>query len=293
MAYNDGTPINFGPDEVDNSDDVLAQHINEVREEIESIIAALGTAAGIKGGLADLAAYLAKIVNTGTPTTQAFGDSAVTGASGNMADKDHKHAMPSSVVEADLAASSVSSAKIKTGTGSATGTTGTDVVMNAYTFFPNLTANSATRWDYKSWNASDPGDQVARARIQGGGGTWVLNWGYITASRPPELVIVRDNARGEIVTVWKSEIQNDDPPVSCEGPDCELIELVKFPDAVLNKRASQLLDDIKGGHLRLNDRIARPPESGKVVSQGDVFMEEARKRKRRVLPGAALGELFG
>lgn len=153
-----------------------------------------------------------------------------------------------------LNSGSVVNSKLKTATGSASvGAPGdTTVNMNDYSFFPSVTSDEATGKQLWVASQADPGDTIGRLRINNNvGGTQpvVVRWRYVTASRSPELVLLQDSG-GQVVGVWLSQIDSDEPPMSAAG--MESVYVAKFPDRLLNLDAEKIFDDLRKGKLQLD-----------------------------------------
>lgn len=211
-------------------------------------------------------------------------------------------------------AASVGTTELKTATGSATGSASTDIAMNDYSFAPNVHATGvgANTFAVRAQTTLSTGT-VGRFRMEevGSGESFTVRWRYVTASRPGEIVILRKISTGEIVAVWKSQI--DDPqrsPLSGNGSvDIEKIEITKFPDRLFSDRvhADKILKDLNAGALSLGTTIFRGGivkaiipagvRVGKTVGTETIkasmnpLIVEAIRRGRVIFRGASLGEL--
>lgn len=116
------------------------------------------------------------------------------------------------------------------------------IIMNTYTFFPkfeqhtcNVSTANVGSLSLIPENSAD--DTVGAVQVHTVGacssGTYRVGWRYLTASRPPEMVAMREIATGKIVGLWRSEIDNtQQAPLIAHGDDAanyEPIYLADFP----------------------------------------------------------------
>lgn len=128
-----------------------------------------------------------------------------------------------SVETAKIKNANVTSAKIKTGTGSFTNITvgSTNVIMHDYCFFPNVhgdsVGNTAT---LKAALSGQDSIYVGAFMLDDVIGTVDVYWRYISSSGPPEIWIVRDDAKG-IYTIWEADdpAPGGKPPIECFDKD--------------------------------------------------------------------------
>ena len=132
----------------------------------------------------------------------------------------------------------VSTADLKTATGSATATattgappveTATDITRNDYAFDASytysVTAGSTGTLRVEGQDTADPSSTVARSRVRlvmdtaPGTTTGVIRWRYMTATDNPEMWVAYDPATGKIVSTWASDDPTPDgsPGVSVPG----------------------------------------------------------------------------
>lgn len=129
------------------------------------------------------------------------------------------------VTTVKLADANVTTVKIKTGTGSVTDiSVSTEITMQDFCFFPNVHQDNDTGIWYFNTFISNPSDNyVARFRL-----TWWTTqpsnadvyYRYISASGPPEIWIVKDEAK-KIYTIWESDdpAPNGKAPIECFDKD--------------------------------------------------------------------------
>lgn len=136
------------------------------------------------------------------------------------------------VTEAKLAANAVSQTKIKTSTGTASGTiAGTPILINMqeYTFYPNVYGADTE----VSQNASTQNNTGTVGRLAlvnpGANHLYAVNWRYVTATDEPFIYAIQ-GANGEIEHVWMCE----DPPAGYWGLD-EKPDNFEAPITILNE----------------------------------------------------------
>jgi hypothetical protein len=132
-----------------------------------------------------------------------------------------------------LADASVVNAKLKTATGSSSGSlgAGNNVVINmqAYCFFPNIYGEGTTDMQVQAQNSTSS-DQVGRLRLYNSSGSsgraYSVDYRYIQASDKPFIYAIRDPGTGQILHLWMDEnpppglwhIDPNDVPEDFERP---------------------------------------------------------------------------
>lgn len=136
---------------------------------------------------------------------------------------------------------------LKTAVGVSTGSTdNTDITLNDFSFFPSYTNNGGTMRELKTKDIADPSNTIAALRVGAGSGTWTVRWKYITASRPPELVVLRNKATLEPVAIWQSEIDYPSrAPVGLAAP--RGFEAVQVLGSLPKPYAGRALDAVFAG----------------------------------------------
>jgi len=116
-------------------------------------------------------------------------------------------------INAALLTPIIGTGQLKTATGTASSSSGADVTMNDYSFFPAFT-DTTTGWGlYTFIGVPDPGDTIARVTISGGpGGTWTTRWRYMTATDNPTIWTAVDNVTGVIKGAWTADDPAGDAP---------------------------------------------------------------------------------
>ena len=177
--------------------------------------------------------------------------------------------------------SGISSVKLKTSTGSVSGSYSLEawinVVMNDFCFFPNIIVDGDTAY---YWNVIAnigsipiPTDTVGRFALHFIGGTtrtYYVYWRYVTASKPPDIVVVHD---GKHWHVWCSELQVDPKEALVVKPKPDTIlhgELIKLtrtdkedlfkevkPDAYEIRKVLETHEILKEKALSIKDKFAK------------------------------------
>jgi len=177
----------------------------------------------------------------------------------------------------------IPSTRLKTSTGSATGSliasVGTiDVTMNDYTFAPSVVADTATSpaqvFTSPKHGTSNPSDTIGCLRLNNENGSardyWV-NWRYVTASGNPEIWIGLDSD-GKIASVWEAE---DPPPTSPPIDSHGITKLIKLNPDTANLMAMRKAADNKLGEAILKSDIT----NGKLSFRGFELTVEIRNKE--------------
>jgi len=120
----------------------------------------------------------------------------------------------------DIADASIGTGELKTATTSTAASTATVLVMNDYSFFPNVekddcVASAGTPdLQYTGTNVTD--DTIGRFKITAvcSSGTWDVRWRYVTSSDRPTIWLIA-NEDGTISAVWEGE----DPVAQTKYPE--------------------------------------------------------------------------
>jgi len=159
------------------------------------------------------------------------------------------------VTTAKIANSGVTKPKIKTATGSTSGTLGKEsavnIVMHDYSFFPNIYAENIPIRLICYGNVKT--DTIGRFALYNAHNTinydYAVRWRYITASNNPQIWVVQDPITGEIISIWHSddppEIETDNPfktiPIQHydrEGKPYGIINYIEIPGFLDEFRAT-------------------------------------------------------
>lgn len=167
-------------------------------------------------------------------------------------------------------ADSIPVTNLKKTTGSASGTITPsqriDVNLNLYTVSKNI--NSAAH----SITGKTP--TICCAYTDGGVGTterfslfndtseslaYNISWSYLTASKPPEVLLLADKDTNEVLAVWQSQL--DDPnrePLSYFQRETRIIKVKEMPDQLKDHdrpldgdKASTIMKMLKSGELTI------------------------------------------
>lgn len=141
-----------------------------------------------------------------------------------------------------LGDASIINAKLKTSTGSASGTltalTGVNITAQDYSFGPNIYSAALVKGSGVS-----AADYVMRFSLYNDGGGevgYTVYYRYITASDEPFVYMIRDKTTGDIVHLWMAE----DPPAGFWGQHKTPNNFTP-PIAMINDRNEQELDKNK------------------------------------------------
>jgi len=160
------------------------------------------------------------------------------------------------VTEAKLAASVYGQGKVKSSTGTATGSlnnTDVDITMQDYCFFPSIT-NQITTAEFEIRTQSNTSaDTTGRFNIHNGQAvsrTYDVDWRYITASDEPFIFALKNKLMGNIQHLWVC----DDPPPGYWGLDDKPNDFIvpitvrdpeNYDDIVLFKQEQLFLDELR------------------------------------------------
>jgi len=196
----------------------------------------------------------------GVPTQITTVSASAEGTSNNPARADHVHGL-------------------KTTTGSATGSSdNTDVTLNDFSSFPSYTNDGGTMRELKTKDIADPSNTIAAFRVGAGSGTWTVRWRYIQASRPPELVVLRNKLTGEPVGVWRSEIDDPEtPPMAvADSKDFETIQVLNDAKDIPGE-SFELLPKFQKRELELHE--VGGVEAHEASEKGIVLLSELKVAK--------------
>lgn len=161
--------------------------------------------------------------------------------------------------------SNIANSSLKSTTGTFGASTNSGVAMNDYSFFPNLdidTCTGVTTWTMGGQSSLDQtNDTVGRWRsildTSCTTGTYQIRWRYLTASRDPEIILGIRISNGQVVAIWRSEIEHDTiVPITFEDSDIEAVYLADFPAEWLTVDAGQIIANINNATTPLGT-IAR------------------------------------
>jgi len=172
----------------------------------------------------------------------------------------------------------VDTGDLKTATAISQGTTGgggtwTNIVMNDYSFFPNIyRAASGDDRSIGSYN-SNVANQIGRFSIYGGSAAraYKVRWRYITASRPPEIFVWYDLENKVLRHIWRSEIEHSEylpvelseVPKNADGKPLWIpVQLTVFDKSLLK---------MDGDELRTNYTITRYEKPENISSDDELL----------------------
>lgn len=168
-------------------------------------------AANIFGSILDSQiAALAASKLTGTVADAQIAGMSSTKLIGNVLDAQITSIAASKLTGA-LPAGSVHQSTLATATGSLSGSGASNVVMNDYSFFPNIQGTGTP--NLFAYNESDSGDTIGRYTM-GSVTNFAHRWRYVASSDNPRIWLIV-NKDGEIKQAWESE----DPPNHAEVAD--------------------------------------------------------------------------
>ena len=178
-----------------------------------------------------------------------------------------------------LANDSIVSGKLKTGTGSASGSGVGKVSIGThdYSFCPNIYTDSAADVWLDGYS-SDQGDYMGRFAIYFSvSRAYAVRWRYITASDEPFIYATIDKTTGQILNLWMA----DDPPSGFWGHDKTPHDFVR-PIICTDKDGKDLFD------AALHDEII----SWKVPRDLWMTIRDRLTAKKKIVPARVMQDDF-